>query len=92
MDTLEIFFLTQQPTQMTAILTPDFYRATGLGVTIALCYRVDLPGMIRNPVANALGSTLGSFSGDLGTVIVFGLIGFVYDQYIWPNLRSTLGV
>ena len=61
------------------------------GATVAVCYRFDLPNMIASPVATNLVSTLGGpLARDVGTVISFGVILWVKNSWIWPNVRGYL--
>jgi len=61
------------------------------GITVAVCYRFDIPSMITNRIASPLVSTLGlSLANDVGTVVSFGLILWVYNSWIWPNVKGVI--
>ena len=61
------------------------------GATVVISYRLDLPNTIGDPIALALVGPLGAtWARDAGRLVSFGLIYYVYRQFIWPNLRGYL--
>ena len=75
-----------------SLLTSNFYNATGFGITVALCSRANITQMVATPIGNALYGTMGSFAGDVSNIVTFGLVFYVYNQFIWPSVRQALGV
>ena len=67
----------------------DWVAAAGFGVLVAAAARLDVPSMVRDPIASALGGTLGGWAGDLGNVVVFLALYAAYDWYILPQLKKS---
>ena len=45
--------------------------------------------MISDPIGTPLISPLGlGLARDIGTIVAFGAIFWVYDSWIWPNVRE----
>ena len=66
-------------------------NAGTFGLTVAILSRFGIPYMIGEPIAGPLtGSLGGPLARDVGIVVAFGAMFFVYDQWIWPNLRPYL--
>jgi hypothetical protein len=68
--------------------SPEVKSAIGLGATMALAQRFGLVSSITGPVADATYSFLGSWAGDIGALAAYGLIGYVYLNYIDPEVKK----
>ena len=71
----------------------DLLKQSGVfGLTVALSQRAGIPYMIGDPISTALISSLGApLARDVGIVVAFGAIAWVYNGYIWPWVRPYLG-
>jgi len=69
--------------------TPIKYAA-GFGVTLALADKFGVIGMVQNPITSSLRSMIGEgVAGDVGAVISFGLLYFLFDGYIKQYLNPS---
>ena len=69
--------------------TPIKYAA-GFGVTLALADKFGVVGMVQSPISSSLRSMIGDgISGDIGAVIAFGLLYYVFDGYIKQYLTPS---
>jgi len=62
--------------------------ACGFGLTIAVARRLNVTNMVSGPVIGSLGGVLGSYANDVGTVVAYGALFYIFDKFIKDYITS----